>query len=291
MLKLFNAFLVKKMLIPNPYSMTYGLGRSLIALGTLLVFIFNDFHLLFDEKALNILSNSEFVFNKFSFFAFIGYEKLWLSKILSITILIMVISGFVPRITGLLHFWISYSFYHSAVILDGGDQIAVIFSFLLIPLTILDRRINHWNKEVEQSNISKFIGNISFIFISLQTSFIYLNTAIEKLYAVEEWKKGTALYYFLRSNYYGVNDFFSKIIYPLIDSKLVFFLTWFVIISHLVISYTLFLDRNKRKYFIYVGVILHIFIALLMGLHSFSIVMIGVLSLYMLPFNFKFRKI
>lgn len=124
----------------NPFTPLYGLGRSIISIGTLSVFIFNDFKILFNQEALQVLTKSEFILNHYNFFALFGYDNLWAAKILSILILLLVISGYFSRISGVLHFWICYSFYHSGIILDGGDQICVIFSFLLIPLTVFDKR-------------------------------------------------------------------------------------------------------------------------------------------------------
>lgn len=283
--------IIYNLVLSNPYTSTYGLGRSLIALGTLIVFVFNDFSLLFNGNSLDILKHSEYFFNQYNFFVLFGSDFLWLSKLISIAILIFVISGFLPILSGVLHFWISYSFYHSAIILDGGDQIAVIFTFLLLPLTLLDNRINHWYREKKQYRLSKLIGNLSFFTISIQVSYIYLNTVVVKLTTIDEWKEGTATYYFLKSNYFGVNSFFSNIIFPFIDSQFVFFITWFIIISHLTIAFVLFLNRKIKKHFIFVGLLLHLLIAILMGLYSFSIVMFGVLVLYMLPYNFKIKKI
>ena len=276
---------LKKLVFTNPYTKVYGLGRSLIAFSTILVFLFNDFALLFDREALSVLKESEYFFSQFNFFALLGYKNLLLSKILSLTILITVIIGVVPQLTGLLHFWITFSFYHSAIALDGGDQIAVTITFLILPLTLFDNRLNHWYSKKKHLGLFNFIGNLSFLIISLQVCFIYLNTAIVKLTTIDEWKEGTALFYFLNSNYYGVNDFFKVIIDPILNSKAVFFLTWFVIISHLSLAFIFLLSRERKKTFIVLGILLHLLIALLMGLYSFSISMFGVLVLYMLPFD------
>src|SRR5690554_6444821 len=80
----------------NPFSLTYGLGRSLIALSTLLVFIFNDISILYDEEALNVISNSELFINKINFFGLFGYSNLIYAQILTIIVLLSVISGYLP---------------------------------------------------------------------------------------------------------------------------------------------------------------------------------------------------
>jgi antimicrobial peptide system SdpB family protein len=281
------ADIIESKLTTNPFGYTYGLGRSIIALSTFSVFVFNDIDYLFDKDALNVISKSSFLFNQINLFGILGFENLIWAKIIVLIVLLGVISGFIPKLTGILHFWVVYSFHSSALLLDGGDQIATIFTFLLIPITILDRRINHWKSVKTQSTISKLIGHLSFLMISIQTSFIYLNTAVEKIYQLDDWKNGTALYYIFNNSFFGVNDTLLNYLGFIINSKMVFFLTWGVILSHLILSYSLFLKRNDRKKVFWIGVSLHLSIALFMGLFSFSFAIIGVLILYCLPFNYK----
>ena len=271
----------------NPFTLTYGIGRTLLAISTLSIFFFNDVDYLFDKNGLEILSSSEILISKLNLFGIFGYENLLLGKILSIIILSSVISGYYPKVTGILHFWLMYSFHNSCIILDGGDQIATIFSFMIIPITLLDKRKNHWHNLKNQSKYSKLLGHLIFKLIALQVSFIYLNTAIEKLYNLNEWKNGTAMYYIIKSEFFGASDFFLPIFNLIINSKAVFFLTWWVIVSHLFLSYLLFLSRIKKANYIILGLFFHGGIAVFMGLYSFSITMFGVLVLYLLPFNLK----
>lgn len=270
----------------NPYSRLYGLGRTLIALSTLSVLIFNDIYILFNQDSLNIINTSDFIFNKINLFGIFNYENLILSKTISVIILLIVVSGYFQKITGILHFWVVYSFHNSSILLDGGDQIATILTFLIIPLTLFDNRNNHWSIAEKQSNYSKLFGHLTFKLISLQVSFIYLNTAIEKLYQISDWKSGTAIYYIFNNNYFGLNDFLKDLIAPVINSELVFVITWWIVLSHLILSYILLLKRKNKINYLYVGLFFHLGIALFMGLYSFSLTMVGALILYVLPFNY-----
>lgn len=270
----------------NPFSLTYGLGRSLIALSTLLVFIFNDISILYDEEALNVISNSELFINKINFFGLFGYSNLIYAQILTIIVLLSVISGYLPQLTGLLHFWVCFSFNNSAILLDGGEQVASIFTFLLIPICVFDNRINHWSVTKKANIISKFIAHLFFKIIALQAAYLYLNTAIEKLYRIPEWREGTALFYVFNNPMFGLQDTVQNLLSFITNSKFIFVLTWSIILSHLLLSYALFLSRKKKKYFIFAGLFLHGGIAIFMGLYSFSFAMFGVLVLYLLPFDY-----
>jgi len=273
----------------NPYTITYGFGRTLLALSTLSVFLFNDISILYNEQALDVISNSDLFVNKINFFGIFGYSNLLIAQLISIFIFLLVISGYLPQITGILHFWVCFSFNNSAILLDGGEQVASIFTLLILPICILDNRLNHWEKSVNQNIISKVFGHFIFAVISIQASYLYLNTAIEKLYRLPEWKEGTALYYVFNNPMFGVPDFVQNSLSFLTHSKFVLILTWSVILSHLFLSYVLLLKRKNKKYAIYAGFFLHGGIALFMGLYSFSLAMFGVLVLYLLPFDY-FKK-
>ena len=131
-----------------PYTSTVGLARSIVALGTLLTLIVNPisllFHKTFDGRIVNPLLNPVLSLNKYNFFLILGFEKIDVMKWIAIIILLVTISGYFIKITSLLHWWISISFLYFSSIIDGGDQIAAILSFLLLPLCLSDPRKNHW---------------------------------------------------------------------------------------------------------------------------------------------------
>lgn len=274
----------------NPFTWVYGGGRSLISLSLLSSLLFTDVYLMFDKDILKSIGSSQFIYNRVNLFAWIGYDNLLISKLLVLTILVLVISGIYPRITGVLHFWVVHSFHNACLFLDGGDQIGTILTALLVPITLLDSRKNHWAKPREVNYYTKFLGRLFFSVIALQIAFIYFHTAVEKIYKLDQWTEGTALYYIFNGNYFGLNDFFIGLLNPIITTKAVFFITWWVLLSHMVLAFALFIKRRDKKIFFTVGLIMHLGIAVLMGLYSFSLVMIGGLMIYLLPFNTKLWK-
>jgi len=62
-------------------------------------------------------------------------------------------------ITGALHWYVAYSFINSATVIDGGDHIASILAFLLLPVTLTDTRKWHWSMkspmEITESGIQQ----------------------------------------------------------------------------------------------------------------------------------------
>lgn len=266
----------------NPITNVYGLVRSLLALGTLLTLLTNDLDIIF--ITFDGLNNYPSGLKSISLFSLIGtgYHSY---VILSINlVLILVISGYRPRYTGILHWYVTFSYFISSNIVDGGDQIASILTFLLIPFTLFDNRTWHWNRyrSNESFNVhKKMVLYCSWHLIRLQMSILYLNAAVSKL-SVEEWINGTAMYYWLTHNIYGVSYYLhSATELILSNSILVSLATWFVLVLEFTLSGVLFSREAFWKYFLYVGLLFHIAIAFFMGLITFGLSMSGGLILYL----------
>ena len=110
----------------NPWSNTYGLARTLIALGTLSSLLFNRADFLFRPAP-----GSEIVpvcrdYNSFGLFCLV--DNLQVAIIIAIILLLIVASGYRPRIMGPIHWYITYSYTTSATLLDGGDHISTILT-------------------------------------------------------------------------------------------------------------------------------------------------------------------
>nr|WGD99913.1 hypothetical protein P5644_16585 [Bacillus velezensis] len=115
-----------------PWTNVYGLARSLIALGTLLTLLFNPASVFF--KTQNQMLSFSDTFSLFLLFPDFRYIEI--VKAVCICMLILVVIGWRPRITGFFHWWISYSFQNSAVTLDGGDQVVAVFTLSLAPADV-----------------------------------------------------------------------------------------------------------------------------------------------------------
>lgn len=278
-------FNIQKISVKVPWTNVYGMARSLLAFSTLLTFVFNDSSYLFktgvgveEMPACGSLIVSIFcVFNNFL-----------LSKILAIGILSAVVVGVYPRITGVLHWWVMYSFVNSASVLDGGDHIAAIITLLLIPITITDCRKNHWAVYKEDTGTilhswKSIVAQTTFVVIKIQVALIYLNSAGAKL-LIEEWTNGTAIYYWFSHPVFGYPQTIAFLLDPLISNPfIVTLLTWSVIIFEFILFAGLFMSEKNKKYLLICGILFHFAIAVVHGLVSFSLVMSTCLILYLTP--------
>ncbi len=289
-LKFFSQY-VKPILNSNPWTNVYGLARSIIAIGTLLTFLANDVHSLFiplvgvpTPPVCNGIAS-------FSFFCLFPDGYLILSKWIAIIILAIVASGWRPRITGILHWWISFSFIVSATLIDGGDQIAAVITLLLIPITLTDDRKWHWadrntktkGKFIYTEGIKKIIAYVFRILLRIQVALIYLQAFTAKLDVVE-WVNGTSLYYWLNDPMFGPPDFIYQLLEPfLLSSTLLPLMTWGVLLIELLLFAALFMPRKWWTPMLKIGLLFHFMIVILFGLVSFFCTMAGGLILYLYP--------
>jgi antimicrobial peptide system SdpB family protein len=275
------------------FTNVYGFGRSLIALCTLITLSFNSKYSLFYKPLFE--KNKSSTLGDINLFLLFDYEHLYVPQLISIFILLLVISGFYPRITGILHWWVSFSLLNSATLIEGGDQIAANTTLFLIPVTIFDKRKNHWNHlYIEKNSYINFTTYLIFVLISIQISALYLQAGMEKPYKVEEWMDGTVLYYWFNNNIFGLNSFMKTILNPILENKLLLFITnWSVIIFEIILFAALFMEKKNRKLLLPFGVLFHLMIIFTFGLVSFFFSMFGCLILYLYPKNeeIQFKKL
>ncbi len=272
----------------TPWTNVYGLSRSIIALGLLLTLLLTNYNYLFPKINGVFVKPHMFFYEKISVF-YLFQDNLIIAIGLSIIILFLVILGYFPQVTGVLHWWITYSYMISSVLIEGGDQIASIVTLLLIPICITDNRKNHWYKNDDSNSKSRlklFIWSFYFI-ISLQISIIYFHAGIEKM-KVEEWINGTATYYWFTHGIFGVTSSLRGDVSVLFSNIYVSTLfTWGTIIFEILLATWLFVKPNKWNWKLMFILLLffHFGIAWIHGLISFMLTMVGCGIIYFFPKN------
>lgn len=268
-----------------------GLARATLALGTLITLLFTKIDLLFDKATFEKLSETNSYLVHINLFRIFGFENLYTAKIIAIVILISVIAGYFPRITGILHWWVAFSFNSQSILVDGGDQLTSVLTCLLIPVTILDGRQNHWRIDKKLNNFNtNLIGNGFLLIIGFQMSIVYLQAALDKLYKLNEWMSGTALYYYLNDPLFGAPDWLMYFIRPLLHSEFIFLLSWSVIILELLLFIAMFRTDSSKVILFYLGLLFHLAIIFSFGLVSFFFAMAGGLIIYLLPKDITLKQ-
>lgn len=259
----------------------YGLARSILALGTLITLFFNSKEILFSGVSFSSIPKDNLL-AKVNLFTLFGYENMQWSYAIGILILLAVISGYLPRITGILHWWVSYSLFTSAIILDGGDQLTSVLSLYLVPLTLMDGRKNHWYGVANTNYYQNFIAFLVLLFCQIQMAVVYLLAAVEKPLKVEEWANGSAVYYWLNHNMFGAPEWSLGFINSMFNSPIILFCTnWGVIIFELLLFMAFFMRQRFKNNFILAAILFHLSIVFIHGLVSFFFAMTAGVILFL----------
>lgn len=280
----------------NPWTNVYGLARSIIALSSLLTLLFNDASILFKPTAIS--DNYPVCISNISLFC-LGINDYFILDILRyicIVVLFLVVIGWRPRVTAIFHWYISFSMFNSITVADGGEQTAAVITLLMLPIALTDSRKWHWEKPIEINNkvYSKMIAYYAWVIIRVQVAILYFHSTIAKL-GQAEWVDGTAVYYYTKHVTIGFNDFFAKTMNPILESWLIVIPTWGTLILQTILFAALIIDKKHWRNIFILAIFMHEIFALMLGLVSFSLIMTGVLILYLSPiyhqFSFKFNMI
>jgi antimicrobial peptide system SdpB family protein len=221
-----------------------------------------------------------------SLFCIVPAARIPWVQILAGIALIAVATGWRPRYTAILHWWITYSVYNSVTLGDGGEQVADVITLLLVPLAISDPRRWHWGSPPSlpagKAPILGLVGYAAFLLIQLQVAGIYLDACIEKL-RVPEWTDGTVMYYVMNNNYFGPPAWLQPLLKPLVSSWMVVLLTWPSLMLEFSLGVNLLLRSRVRRVLFYFGAAFHVAIGLSIGIPTFGAIMVGVVMLGVVP--------
>jgi antimicrobial peptide system SdpB family protein len=259
----------------SPYSYKYQIPRAIIAIAQLINLTF---------------TNPEYYFNNIK--TKLVYQDLLptlfttkLGVILAIIILLWVISGYFSQISSILHAYVSYSFLYDSKIIEGGDQVALIITILLIPICLLDNKVNLWSSKTFNYKIPEFLNLISmscFQVIKIQIAIVYLFAGVVKA-NVSEWIEGSAIYYWLNHTM-GTTDYLLNIFSYLINSNTFSqILTWLTLILEFLLFGSIFMLQKQKNQLFYIAIFFHISIAVFFGLWAFSLIMISSLMFLFTP--------
>lgn len=273
-------------LVHIPWNKYLGIGRSLLATSLFFTLLLNDPWTIFRPiMGIESYPICQGFAGRISLFCLLDLE---IARYVALGVLFIVAIGFRPRYTGLLHWWVNYSFVSSCPLIDGGEQVLSVLTFLLLAITFTDARKWHWSTihEVQEASYPRlFIANFTFLIVRVQVCLIYLHSAVAKC-SVTEWINGTALYYWLNDNSFGLTSWLRPLVMPLLVNPFTLpLLTWAVLVLEFLLAAALFMNKTQQRYLLYGGIVFHGLIGLMHGLWSFALIMIGALVLYLHPRN------
>ena len=271
--------------------------RSILALSSLCVLLFSPVAGLFPGFHINKIMEGASGIEKINIFFW--FDNIYIPFGISIAVLVLVLLGIYPRLVSILHSVVSYSIFYSMLIIEGGDQINSILTFLLIPVCLCDNRIFGWkNADITIKNLYlSYFVHVNLLVIKVQMALLYLNAGVAKLFQ-EEWRNGTAVYYWFNDNVFGAPHW-QKFLFSFIftNNLLVSIVNYGVILLELMLFVVLFLSQNDKYRLFIFAFIFHLLIFLTHGLPSFGLSMTAGLVLllfdsgYSISQNFALMKI
>ncbi|MYR46124.1 sporulation-delaying protein SdpB family protein [Streptomyces sp. SID5910] len=277
--------------IPLPWTNVYGLARSLVALGTAGTLAASSAQTLFRPVATlgdypscqSAAAGSVFCLTPHD------YTGLTWIKWACVVLLLVVASGWRPRLTALPHAYINYSVFSGIAIIDGGDQIALVLSVLFVLPALGDPRRWHWQQPPTHSLTSPpqraflLLGHTSLVVLRLQMSVLYFQAAVAKL-PHSEWADGTAMWYWGTNPDFGPAPWLATLVTPVVSTALgVALMTWVPLVIELSMAVCLLIPFHIRRYVMAAGLLFHLSIAGMMGLWSFALAMAGGIIVLCLP--------
>lgn len=274
----------------NPWTSVYGLARSIIAAATALTLLSTSPDAMwapFFEGSTGPLG-CDGLRGAVALFCIVPPDYLDIVQRAAVLVLLVVASGWRPRVTGVLHWWISFSMLASAT-RDGGDQVAALVTLFLIPWTLTDPREWHWQRAPgATSERRRIVAHAARVLIRIQVMVVYLHSAVTK-FDVDSWIDGTAVYYWFHDPIVGASPALEPLLFPIARSGAVTAITYGAIGVEILLVLALFAPRRFWTPLFWLGVLFHVGIAVALGLASFSLAMIGALLLYLRPPEREFR--
>lgn len=192
--------------------------------------------------------------------SFIGYG-------LGLGILLMWTLGYGRHLGTALAWWALHSLHRrSPGIWDGGDNLIEIVLLYAIPLEL-------WGRAAcSNRKVANALHNLGLAACVVQVCIMYFNAGLAKVPG-KYWQNGTAFYYVLASEEFGLTR-----LGPLLwDSRVLLgLLTWAPLLLQLAFPWIYLFGRPWPRRIVVVSAIgFHIGILTLMGLSTFAVIMIG----------------
>jgi antimicrobial peptide system SdpB family protein len=282
----------------SPWTNVYGLARTILASATALALGLNPAWAIFRAGAGETgAAGCDGIAGHLSLFCFVPTGMLDVARFVAVVILLVVASGYRPRFTAPLHWWVAFSFYASGRVTDGGEQAAAILTLLILPLALTDGRKWHWQVAAQPSPVRSELDAVARLIaffaawaIQIQVAYIYIDAVVEKL-KVPEWLDGTVMYYVLGNNYFGAPHYLSSLLGPLTHSPFVVFLTWPSMLLEFSLGVNFLMRPNARRVVFIAAVAFHVAIAVCIGIPTFAAIMIGALLLGVVPIGWTLRDV
>jgi antimicrobial peptide system SdpB family protein len=268
-----------------PWGSGLGLARTVLAVGTLATLLATSPRVLMSPLSNGVIPPICGGIARAGVWCVVPAGHGEAARWLSIAVLLVTASGWRPRVTGVLHWYVAWSLIANATIQDGGDQITAVLALVLIPVTLTDPRRWHWQRPPEGTvaGTGRVVAYACLVLAQLQMAVLYFQASVAKL-GVREWADGTAMFYWFRNQTFGAPGWLRPLTDAVTSSAFsVSLLTWASIAIEFALAVAILLRPPAKRLLLVAGLLFHDAIAVSMGLISFDVAMSAGLLLYLLP--------
>jgi antimicrobial peptide system SdpB family protein len=195
-------------------------------------------------------------------------------------VLAAVLIGLSPRWTCVPHWYVTLSLGASMTVPNGGDAAGRVAALLLVLMCLGDGRRWHWR--AGRDPYPPAWGGAAYaahLVLRLQVALIYLSAAGTKL-AVPSWRDGTYLAEIAHHPHYGPSATLRSVLGPALEHRpIVAALTWGTLAVELAIAACMLGGPRLRRWGLVLAIALHGLIIVLIGLVSFGLTMIALVTL------------
>lgn len=267
----------------SPHGFQLTVARSVLALSTALVLAANDTSVLLHDPSTPGLRPSNCT-GLAALGAFCLDESAdaevvrWLLVLLCVPTLI----GAVPGLAAPLHAYAAFTLASNTVGIEGGDYLTASVTAVLALVCVTDWRPFGWPPRSSATPALRHVpSQILLVTLKVQLAYVYLEAAVVKQ-THPIWADGSALWFWLQQPNFGARPEIRSVLgsafshAPLLQSA-----TWGVIVTEYVLAFSVLAARrrNVRLMTLALSATMHLVFALVLGLVTFAISMIGVVLL------------
>lgn len=258
---------------------SFALTRAFVAIGTLVTLVATPTSTLF-YRSVNfpegvVCGNP--TTNAIALPCLMPGSQQGLMRLLMIAGLLLVLTGYLPRWIGLLHWYVTFSFVATSPLPDGGDHLALVITTLMLPSALVDNRRSSWGDDPAPFATWWVVAGATQFAALVQVMFVYLHAAIAK-FGVAEWADGTALWYWSRHQVFGFPEYLRAFTDSLFSvGWIVGGATYGVLVLEMFLGLAVLMTRRWKALAMTLGFVFHLGIALGLGLISFAFSAFGLL--------------
>jgi len=267
----------------SPHGFQLTLARSVLAASTVVVLTFNRASvLLHDPTTARASPTSCDNLASLGAFCIASAEHLEQVRWLLILLCAPALLGLVPAVAAPLHAYAAFTVASNTVGIEGGDFLVASSSLIMVVVCATDCRLHGWSARSSARPASAYIpAQVFLLGLRVQVAYVYLEAAtVKQVHPI--WADGSALWYWTQQPNFGarpeVRDLLEVV---LAQGSAVHALTWGVIVTEYVLAFAVLAARRRlpRLLTLALGVSMHLVFALVLGLITFFVSMLGVLLL------------